>query len=343
MENKIWKPFTMSYLFDITSTNSGIDKSKLINKQGRIPYLTRSEKNNGLDCFVGKQIDKYNLNQGNVITIGLDTQTVFYQASEFYTGQNIQILYNEKLNKNIALFIIPIIKSLLKKFNWGGNGATLTRLKRSKIILPVNKVNQPDWAFMENYTELQKNITCECYKKYIQKNLKDIEYKDIKKIGEKEWKAFIVKDLFDSKIGKSIDGNKVDKQNGRTPYITRKESNNGLDGLIDYNKEYLYEGSPVITIGNETAQPFVQSYDFFTGTKVNILKPKDPISKYALLFICQCLYQNKNKYSYSFTINSTRLKKQILLLPVKESIYPDYEYMEQYIKNIVYKQLKDYI
>ncbi len=39
----------------------------------------------------------------------------------------------------------------MQKFNWGGNGATLGRLKRSKILLPVTPDGTPDYAFMENY------------------------------------------------------------------------------------------------------------------------------------------------------------------------------------------------
>ena len=47
----------------------------------------------------------------------------------------------------------------MEKFNWGGNGATLTRLKRSKVMLPLTATNEPDYAFMEAYMrriELEK-------------------------------------------------------------------------------------------------------------------------------------------------------------------------------------------
>lgn len=46
----------------------------------------------------------------NTITIGLDTQTVFYQPYKFYTGQNIQILKHQKINKETAMFIISMLK-----------------------------------------------------------------------------------------------------------------------------------------------------------------------------------------------------------------------------------------
>lgn len=31
----------------------------------------------------------------------------------------------------------------MEKFNWGGNGATLIRLRRSKLLLPTNKKTNP--------------------------------------------------------------------------------------------------------------------------------------------------------------------------------------------------------
>ena len=47
-------------------------------------------------------------------------------------------------------------------FNWGGNGATLTRLKRSKILLPATKTGEPDWQFMEEYVIFkERNIAME--------------------------------------------------------------------------------------------------------------------------------------------------------------------------------------
>lgn len=165
----------------------------------------------------------------------------------------------------------------------------------------------------------------------------------LKKLDESQWRAFQVADLFDVKIGKSIDGNKVDKENGRIAYITRRESNNGLDGFIAGDEALLNEVCPVITIGNETAEPFVQGYPFFTGTKVNILIPKDDLSKYALLFIACCLRMHKSKYSYCYTVNSTRLRQQRVLLPAGADGQPDYDFMEQYMKQIEAELLRDYL
>lgn len=321
-------------LFDITSTKSGIDKNKLNNEVGFIPYITRTDMQNGINMFItDKQNNRYNIDEGNVITIGLDTQTVFYQPTAFYTGQNIQVLRNKNLNKYTAMFIIPSIKIQMQKFNWGGNGATLGRLNRTRLVLPIDSQGQPNWQFMEDYIKQEQKQQAQKIIDYYERKLVELAG-DVVGFDKVEWKEFSVGELFDIKIGKNIDGNKVDRVNGETAYITRKENTNGLDGFVNYDSEFLNSIYPVITIGNETAEPYVQEFPFFTGTKVNILLPKFKMDTAILKYIATSLRQHKGKYSYSFTINSTRLKKQNILLPADKNGNPDFQYMSDFVKKL---------
>ena len=58
----------------------------------------------------------------------------------------------------------PLLLTLPTAPSWGGNGALLTRLRRSKIQLPVNEASEPDFEYMENYI---KEIEAAKYKKYL--------------------------------------------------------------------------------------------------------------------------------------------------------------------------------
>lgn len=129
LESLQWGEFVVSEIFEVKATKNGIDKNKLSGKKGKIQYITRTENQNGIDDFIAEQ-ENHLKNESNVIIIGLDTQTAFYHNSKFYTGQNIQILKNVNLNQYNALFMIQALRNLMTKFNWGGNGATLTRLKK---------------------------------------------------------------------------------------------------------------------------------------------------------------------------------------------------------------------
>ncbi|HIX02115.1 MAG TPA: hypothetical protein H9918_02300 [Candidatus Ligilactobacillus faecavium] len=75
MSNKlIWRPFSLGNekYFNLHSTSSGIDKKNIVQNNGKkIAYVTRTDKNNGIDSFVSIQAKNYD--KGNVISIGLDT------------------------------------------------------------------------------------------------------------------------------------------------------------------------------------------------------------------------------------------------------------------------------
>lgn len=231
------------------------------------------------------------------------------------------------------MFIIPSIKIQMQKFNWGGNGATLGRLNRTRLILPVNSQGKPNWQFMEDYIKQEQKQQSQKIIDYYERKLVELAG-DMVGLDKVEWKEFSVGELFDIKIGKNIDGNKVDRVNGGTAYITRKENTNGLDGFVNYDSEFLNSIYPVITIGNETAEPYVQDFPFFTGTKVNILLPKFKMDISILKYIATSLRQHKGKYSYSFTINSTRLKKQNILLPADKNGNPNFQYMSDFVKKL---------
>lgn len=150
---KVFKAFGEDGLFQIKATSSGVDAIKL--KDGldkTIPYISRSANNNGIVDFIDDSNREFGIDERGNITIGLDTQTAFYQPHEFVTGQNIHIVSGDKINRYTAQFLVVILRNQMNaKFNWGGNGATLGRLKRLKIMLPVNSSGQPDYEFMEQY------------------------------------------------------------------------------------------------------------------------------------------------------------------------------------------------
>lgn len=157
-------------VFDIKPTANGIDKAKLIHGEGIYPYVTRSELNNGVNDFVCFQ-EGYELNRGNCITVGSDTQTVFYQPLDFYTGANVNILRNEHLNEYNGKFFVLPIRYCLAKLNYG-HGATITRLKRQKIMLPVDDEGKPDYAFMEEYMREREQKLIHDYIEYAKSKLR---------------------------------------------------------------------------------------------------------------------------------------------------------------------------
>lgn len=347
LTDRKWKEFKVETIFDIFNLKPYHKKDLLSSNDNKdsIPYITRTNKNNGLEDIV-KNCSEFKTNPSNIIIFGAENATFFYQPFEHIAGNKMYGMKNNKINKYTGLFLQQMLNSSVKDCGFGyGQGLTGTRERKRSIMLPVSKndENLPDWDFMEQYTREQLSLKLKIYKKYVHSVTQKFKYNDITPLNNKKWGEFIIGDLFNISIGKNVDGNKVNKSSGKTPYITRKESNNGLDGFIDNDICKLNLKFPVITIGNETAQPFVQKFPFYTGTKVNILEPIADISEETLHFIAISLTNHKAKYNFSYTMNSTRLKKQKIMLPVNALGEPDYEYMEQYIKNIILKKYKDYL
>lgn len=324
--NKKWLPFELSdsRYFTLTSSTCSIDATNIKNLGEQIyPYITRTEKNNGIAKFISQQ--KHPINKGNVITIGLDTQTVFYQEYDFYTGQNIQVLNVKNLTKNIGLFLIPLIKDSLMYLNWGGNGATLGRLKRKKIMLPVNQNNEPDFDWMESFIKTKYNKKLN-ESKIFRKNTTST-------INKTMWSEFKFEDVFDIKGGKRLTKNSFIK--GNTPFIGATDSNNGITAFVGNKNNSLDSNVLGVNYNGSVVENFYHPYEAIFSDDVKRIKLKHHNGNaHIYLFLKTCILKQKQKYQYGYKFNTERMKKQIIMLPSTPSGEPDYEYMENYMKKI---------
>lgn len=348
LSDREWKEFFISGkegIFSIVATSSGIDKNKLNLSSGNIPYITRSDEKNGYNMFVSEnQLLKYKQDLGNCITIGLDTQTVFYQPYTFFTGQNIQVVNYKNCNKENAIFVIKLINLQMDKFNWGGNGATLGRLSRTKILLPVTKSGEPDFEFMENYIkELEAEKLSE-YKTYAQKQVSELSYQDIEPLENKEWKAFLLTDLFLFEKGNQNNMNSLNL--GNIPLISAKKINNGYKSFVSVNSKKLFKGN-CISLNNDgdggAGLAYYQPSKMAVDSHVSILYQKEILEKNCLIFLSKCISQQANRFGHGHSINNARLKMFKVVLPITSDGKPDYAYMEQYTKNLMLKKYYEYL
>lgn len=337
LSNKEWKPFCLGdeKYFKLYSTLNGIDKSKLAEDSGSKihPYITRTELSNGLSHFVSEQSG--GLNPGNVISIGLDTQTVFYQPAPFYTGQNIQVLEVKGMNKFIALFLIPAIKKQLETLNWGGNGATLGRLRQKNILLPVDSNEEPDWTFMEEYI-VEKFELLEGKVTLPEEEQLEEEYN----LEEIEWREFPIEDIFEISSGVRL-VSKEQKQ-GNMPFIGASMHRNGVTNFVsNTNKSLDRNMLGVIYNGNGMVLNFYHPYEAIFSDDVKRWKLKDVAgNKYHYLFVQKLIIKQKSKFMYGYKFNGTRMKRQKIMLPITEDGTPNYDFMEGFMKQIEQRVLK---
>lgn len=324
-------------LFDITSTKSGIDKNKLNIDVGLIPYITRTDMQNGINMFItDKQNNRYNIDEGNVITIGLDTQTVFYQPTAFYTGQNIQVLRNNNLNKYTAMFIIPSIKIQMQKFNWGGNGATLGRLNRTRLILPINSQGQPNWQFMEDYIKQEQKQQAQKIIDYYDRKLVDLAG-DVLGLDKVKWKTFKLGDIFDLVTKSSKGLNHLEKNiSDGISYVGATNRNNGVLDFVKRKENLIYSGNAIAFIRNGEGSMGYSVYkkeDFIASQDITV-GYNQYLNEYNAKFITTIADQVRGKYNFGYKRNQERLKREILVLPSDEKGNPNFQYMSDFVKKL---------
>lgn len=324
-------------LFDITSTKSGIDKNKLNIDVGLIPYITRTDMQNGINMFItDKQNNRYNIDEGNVITIGLDTQTVFYQPTAFYTGQNIQVLRNNNLNKYTAMFIIPSIKIQMQKFNWGGNGATLGRLNRTRLILPINSQGKPNWQFMEDYIKQEQKQQAQKIIDYYERKLVELAG-DVLGLDKVKWKTFKLGDIFDLVTKSSKGLNHLEKNiSDGISYVGATNRNNGVLDFVKRKENLIYSGNAIAFIRNGEGSMGYSVYkkeDFIASQDITV-GYNQYLNEYNAKFITTIADQVRGKYNFGYKRNQERLKRETLVLPSDEKGNPNFQYMSDFVKKL---------
>ena len=322
------KFFKLSDIFEI-KTSKCIHENGLKQGAGTIPYVTRTSLNNGVLKFVCSQgIEK--LNPGNVITVGMDTQTVFYQKQNFYCGRDILSLSNTIMNQYIGIFIVGILDQIVKKKFSYGYCASLTRIKNLEIKLPSTPEGKPDWEFMESYIREQ-------YREVVQERIEELEKKkpdvptvprDIEEI--QTIADFQLGQIFPI-ITRGIQISKRNRKPGTLPYISASLLNHGEADFVSVNEKYIYKDCLTVPfIGGENCT-FYHDGEFVPSSDVAVLQNEN-FDKHIYVFLIGILNVIMRKYSFGYKASLERLQKQMIPLPITPDGKPDLEFMSDYIK-----------
>lgn len=329
----------------IKTTDSSIDGVRLIDDDEKsVPYVTRSDSNNGLARFVSPKNYEFGSDDGGCITVGLDTQTAFYQPHKFVTGQNIQVITGESLNEDVAQFMVPILRQqMTAKFNWGGNGATLGRMKRLTVMLPVTDSGEPDYAYMAEYAQQKRDAMLAKYRAYVEARIAELgEYVEILKLDEKEWRAFHLEEIGTVTSGRDIYA--TERIEGDMPYITSGGTNNGVGYFVGNINDTLDFGYIALNRNGAVGKAFYHPSKSLMGNDCRKVHLKDADKNlFVGQFVALCLSMQSGCFSYSRKLGTARAKRMQVMLPVTDSGEPDYEYMEQYAKNMMIRKYEQYL
>lgn len=360
-EEKIWQEFLFPEIFEIKK--GYYNKKPISSGEGKIPFLSATQFNNGVSEFytiseientskTGNDKNNHSLEEkifkGNCIAVTNNGSVgyAFYQKSDFTCSHDINPLYlkNHLLNNYLAKFLIATIEKQRVCFEYARKWRPM-RMVKSKILLPVNTKGEPDYEYMESYIKSLEQTKFKDYHKYIQKRIEELKgFQQVKPIDTKEWFEFNIVDIFNPTKG---DQNKMSSLlEGSTPLVSAKNGNNGLKAFVSLNKKKIYPKES-LTLNNDgdggAGFSYYQPFTYLLDSHVTSLQPKKEMSKHVLLFISRCITKQRNRFGHGYSINNKRLKAFKIMLPINDKNEPDYEFMENYMKQLEYKKLNEYL
>lgn len=212
-------------------------------------------------------------------------------------------------------------------------------------MLPVDKNDTPDFDFMEKYIKDQRYRLQQRYILHAKKQLNLLgESKQIPSLEDIPWKEFFVTEIFQPpKSGKRITSqNYID---GNMPVVSSAGGNNGVIAFAGNTEKVRIYGNclSVANGGVSAGFAFYHPYDFIATDHVTHFEGSG-LNKYHYLFIATIIKkQMHDKYDFSREMTDPPLKREKIILPIKEDETPDFDYMEQYSKNILINKYQQYL
>lgn len=170
--NHKWKEFSIGDLFEAKRPSNRREDDY---PDGKAMFVASGGINNGVTKFCQPKESEH-LDKGNCLTVSPVDGSCHYQPVDFLgrggAGSSIIILYAKtfSLDRFNGLFIAKAIsQTAASKYSYG-HMASLDRIKRDKILLPIDAKEQPDFAFMSSFMrEVEKNILGTTIKYFIDK------------------------------------------------------------------------------------------------------------------------------------------------------------------------------
>jgi len=143
LHSKKWKYFLYDKIFSVNKRGKRLIEDN--REKGELLYFSASEFNNG---WTDKIANPLFIEKDAIIytTFG----DAYYVQGEFTASDEITIFKDDKLNVFNGLFLSAVMSKNKYKYSFGRK-AFKNKWSKDLIPLPVDKNDNPDWQFMEDY------------------------------------------------------------------------------------------------------------------------------------------------------------------------------------------------
>ena len=326
IDTSTWKEFKIS---DIGFKNfHGIRQKQSDRIEGDTPLLTAGKENQGVASYIGNPPSTYI----DSITVDMFGNSFFHKG--VYAGDdNIYFFVNDNVSDEAKLFIATIINTDNTPKYAFKDQFRQPQADALSVHLPATPDGQPDWDYMESYMKAVMEES--------EKSLENLKRTDDTKhlIDASEWGKFSCKELFECKNTGNILARDVIDGSGDTPYVTASGYNNGVVAHIDASNYEIIKGHCIL-VGGKTFTITYQKDDFVSNDSHNFtIRVKDcDISDLDYLYLASMIYTYfGQKYSWNDAVTKDKLLDESIPLPITSTGEPDWQYMEDYMKQIMDK------
>lgn len=284
-----------------------------------INFISRGSTNNGFVSKVHRYKDTEPYPAG-LITVTMGGSYLlasFVQPAPFYTAQNIKVL-KPKYDMTLAekLFYCAAIQH--NRFRYHSHSREANSTFDTIIVPSPNEIP-------ENYKDIQFSSF-------------DLSPLNVSKIDINiyHWHDFRLGDLFNIVKGKRL--TKEQMLPGEIPFIGATDGNNGITSYIG-NSENIHPGNLItVSYNGSIGYSFYQPVPFVASDDINILYPLFKLNKFIAMFLCTIISKERYRFNYGRKWDKSSMIESIIKLPALNN-YPDWEWMELFIKSRAYSKL----
>lgn len=355
-----WGEYKLGEIFEVVSYKKRFDANKVhVYETGQYPYIVRMEANNGQKGYIDEDIRF--LNDGNTISFGQDTATVFYQEKPYFTGDKIKILKpkSHEFCKNNAQFFIAAMNLSFSSFSWGSSSFNMEVIKDVKLTLPSTFDGKIDFAFMDSFmaeleseriAELSAYLTVNGLDNY---ELSEQELKALAELKNVTWGKYKMGDLFEKVKTKKLPYKAKELPTEATgryilPCLTSSFKNQGLNYFAPKQGATVLKSVITIPQNSDVYRAYFQSSEFTVLSDAYAIDwkyNKRTLTREQYLFMVMCINKVTDLpiYSYKNKLGGWNVvKDKCILLPQKNGEI-DFDFMNAFISAIQKLAIRDVV
>lgn len=154
------------------------------------------------------------------------------------------------------------------------------------------------------------------------------------RLTDREWGKFKIGDIFE--IEKCKCSKVSSLQEGNVSYVGATNRNNGVLSFVENKSTLISKGNCIAFIcdGEGSIGYSIYKHEDFIGSTTVKIGRNQYLNKYTGLFIVTSSNMTRGRYNFGYKRNEVNLKREIIMLPVNTDGQPDWQFMEDFIRQI---------